>query len=195
MSHRLRSLAASPLALLLLGAAACTDTDSPSSPMETPAGQPVAAFGHQQPTVSAVNADLAAARRATAHLQRFENAAAGGWDFQATDCKENPPLGGMGYHFGNFDFYLDGEVNPAEPEILLYEPQASGRLRLVAVEYAVPYFTWAGDPEVDDPPQVFGRDMKRVDEMGEFQLHVWLWKHNPSGLFEDWNPNVTCEHA
>lgn len=24
-------------------------------------------------------------------------------------------------------------------------------------------------------------------------LHVWLWRGNPSGLFEDWNPTVSCD--
>jgi hypothetical protein len=23
-------------------------------------------------------------------------------------------------------------------------------------------------------------------------LHVWVWKHNPSGMFADWNPQVSC---
>ena len=26
-------------------------------------------------------------------------------------------------------------------------------------------------------------------------LHVWLWKDNPSGLYADWNPAVSCQHA
>jgi hypothetical protein len=25
-----------------------------------------------------------------------------------------------------------------------------------------------------------------------YDLHVWLWQHNPSGLFAPWNPDVTC---
>lgn len=178
--------------LLALGAGACTDAGSPSSPIEPP----TADFGHMQPTDPPAYADLAAAREATAHLQRFENAAPAGWNVQVTQCKENPPLGGMGYHFGDFERYFDGEADPLEPEILVYEPQPNGRLRLVALEYAVPFFAWGtGDPDVDDPPRLFGRDMKRVDDEGEWQLHVWLWKHNPAGIFEDWNPTVTCEHA
>lgn len=23
-------------------------------------------------------------------------------------------------------------------------------------------------------------------------LHAWIWKHNPSGTFAEWNPNVRC---
>ncbi len=25
-----------------------------------------------------------------------------------------------------------------------------------------------------------------------YDLHVWLWKENPEGLFAEWNPDVTC---
>jgi hypothetical protein len=25
-----------------------------------------------------------------------------------------------------------------------------------------------------------------------YDLHVWLWKHNPTGMFAEWNPNVRC---
>jgi hypothetical protein len=194
MSHHIRIRTTSTLAMLLaVAVAACADdSESPSGPAYVSA----AAFGHVQPTDAGANADLAAARRATAHLQRFENAAPGGWDIQVTPCMEIPSLGGMGYHYANLDYYLDGEANPTEPEILLYEPQSNGGLRLVALEYAVPFFAWGtGDPEVDDPPLLFGRDMNRADAREQWELHVWLWKHNPSGLFEDWNPNVTCEHA
>lgn len=26
-----------------------------------------------------------------------------------------------------------------------------------------------------------------------YELHVWAWKNNPSGMFADWNPMVSCE--
>lgn len=179
--------------LVFLGAGACSDTGPLSSEEAGPEDVTVRASTH--PTDAEVNRDLAALRRATAHLHRFELAAEGGWDAAVTGCKENPPEGGMGYHYGNFDYYLDGEANLLEPEVLLYEPQPDGTLRLVAVEYLVPFFAWPGEVGVDDPPRLFGRDMKRVDAMGEWQLHVWAWKDNPSGLFADWNPTVDCEYA
>jgi hypothetical protein len=25
-----------------------------------------------------------------------------------------------------------------------------------------------------------------------YELHVWAWKHNPNGMFTDWNPKVSC---
>lgn len=55
----------------------------------------------------------------------------------------------------------------------------------------VPFFAWEGEGE----PVLFGREMTRDDDHQEWLLHVWLWKHNPNGMFEDWNPNVSCEHA
>lgn len=179
-------------ALLALVTIACADSESPSAPDVNS----TAALGHAQPANALANADLARARAATAHFHRFENAEAAGWDFPIPGCMEHPSLGGMGYHFGNLELYLDGQVNPAEPEILLYEPQSNGRMRLVAVEYAVPFLAWGtGDPDVDAPPQLFGRDLNRADPRDQWELHVWLWKHNPSGLFADWNPKVTCEHS
>lgn len=175
-----------PTLLLVVATGACTDAALPVSPEET-----VIAPTATRSANADVNRDLAALRRATAHLHRFENAAPAGWDLQVTGCMENPPEGGMGYHYGNLPFYLDGVANVEEPEILLYEPLPGGKLRLVAVEYAVPFFAWEGT----GAPRLFGRDMKRVDEQGEWQLHVWIWKHNPGGIFEDWNPKVSCEFA
>ena len=28
-----------------------------------------------------------------------------------------------------------------------------------------------------------------------YSLHAWIWKHNPSGTFSMWNPNVSCALA
>jgi hypothetical protein len=25
-----------------------------------------------------------------------------------------------------------------------------------------------------------------------YELHAWLWKFNPHGFFNDWNPRVHC---
>jgi len=25
-----------------------------------------------------------------------------------------------------------------------------------------------------------------------YDLHVWLWKHNPAGMFAEWNPGLSC---
>jgi MoxR-like ATPase len=28
-----------------------------------------------------------------------------------------------------------------------------------------------------------------------YELHAWIWKHNPRGMFDDWNPRVVCPAA
>jgi hypothetical protein len=25
-----------------------------------------------------------------------------------------------------------------------------------------------------------------------YELHAWIWKGNPRGVFDDWNPTVSC---
>ncbi|HET6580207.1 MAG TPA: hypothetical protein VFG66_17955 [Gemmatimonadales bacterium] len=27
------------------------------------------------------------------------------------------------------------------------------------------------------------------------QVHAWVWRHNPHGMFADHNPSVSCDHA
>jgi hypothetical protein len=31
-----------------------------------------------------------------------------------------------------------------------------------------------------------------VPAVGFYLTHAWIWKRNPSGMFADWNPLVTC---
>jgi hypothetical protein len=42
---------------------------------------------------------------------------------------------------------------------------------------------------------LFGHAFKQNDAFQLWGLHVWLWKDNPNGIFADWNPVVTCNHA
>jgi hypothetical protein len=30
------------------------------------------------------------------------------------------------------------------------------------------------------------------EKLGVYVLHAWIWKNNSAGIFEDWNPAVTC---
>ena len=30
-------------------------------------------------------------------------------------------------------------------------------------------------------------------ELHHYDLQVWLWKNNPSGIFKSFNPTVTCD--
>ena len=41
-------------------------------------------------------------------------------------------------------------------------------------------------------PRLFGQDLKHYDKFNYWEIHVWAWKQNRSGIFADWNPDVTC---
>lgn len=113
----------------------------------------------------------------------------------------------MGIHYLNVPRTMDLTVNASEPELLLYEPTRNGKKRLVGVEYFVPVISngapWFDQntppPVVDNPaPVLFGATFNGPmpgHEPGmpwHYDLHVWIWKHNPSGLFAPFNPNVQC---
>jgi hypothetical protein len=139
-----------------------------------------------------VESDLAALRRVTAPFQEFDVARAAGWGAKITACMTDPAgSGGMGFHYGNTTL-IDGTVRVDEPELLLYEPQQNGRLRLVAVEYIVPYTFHSRDA---DPPMLFGHQFQRNDVFQLWGLHAWVWKDNPSGMFANWNPTVNCDNT
>lgn len=141
---------------------------------------------------SSVNQDLARLRQVTAGYQTFQTASDAGWSTQITGCMVDPGgTGGMGFHYGNTQF-IDGSAQVDRPQLLLYEPEKNGKLRLVAVEYIIPY-TFI--PRSAEPPVLFNQKFKQVDAFGLWGLHAWVWKENPSGIFADWNPNVNCEHT
>ncbi|MGH7475996.1 MAG: hypothetical protein ACRELD_06885 [Longimicrobiales bacterium] len=176
--------------LVLTGLAACDARDSePFAADRTEAVVPHTAHANtaQGPEVSRW---LAGLRNATAAFHRIDAAAAAGWDTQITGCLELPGTGGMGYHYGNVSL-IDGTPQEFAPELLVYEPQKNGRLRLVAVEYIVPFTAWTAA----EPPALHGIDFHRNEAVGLWVLHAWVWKHNPAGIFADWNPTVSCAFA
>jgi hypothetical protein len=179
-------------AQLLVGIALLGGCGSEQLPTETTA-QIQPRLKASAASASEVNKDLAALRRVTAKFHNFKAAAAAGWAAQITPCMTDPAgAGGMGFHYGN-PALIDGTARVEEPELLLYEPQQNGRLRLVAVEYIIPYTAHSRDAEA---PELFGgRKFKQNDTFQLWGLHAWVWKDNPSGVFADWNPRVTCEHT
>jgi hypothetical protein len=190
------------LALALLASAslavACnraSDATSPQAARVTPlashnghgADSTRPSFGEPSPEVLR---DLARVRQVTAQFHRIEVAKQAGWKDSLTNCFSDP-AGGMGYHYGNMKLLKDSTVNVSEPEILLYEPQKNGKLELVAVEYAVPFEDWTHA----DPPQLFGQPFHENFAFQLWVLHVWVHRDNPSGMFKDWNPKVSCRYA
>lgn len=154
-----------------------------------PEFQPVDAISVQlaklPPEVQQGLADL---RAATSPLHNLDNAVSAGFDTDLTGCLENPPIGGMGHHYAMLS-RIDGAPPVAgEPELLVFSPKSNGKLQLGAVEFIIPYPAWTPA----EPPLLFGQTFHRNDGAGLWILHVWLWNHNPDGLFADWNPTVHC---
>ena len=142
--------------------------------------------------IAAQNRLLAAVHRATAKYQRVEEALADGYA-PASPCVYAPGVGAMGVHYVNFSL-VDGEHDPLRPEALLYEPK-NGRMNLVGVEYIMV----AALMEDGSKAPLFGQ-LKMDDHLHgaplgfpHYQLHVWLWKNNPAGMYTPYNPKVSCE--
>ena len=140
--------------------------------------------------VSPVDQDLATLKTVTAPFKQFDEAINAGWSTKITDCMADPQAGGMGLHYGKANL-IDDSVHVDRPEVLLYEPQAGGKLQLVGVEYIIPVDQWTAQT----PPHLFGQDFHVIEAFHVWALHVWVWKSNPSGLYADWNPTVTCANA
>ncbi len=154
-------------------------------------------------------ASLAAIRQATARFHDRAAALAAGY-VPVSPCETLPGVGGMGVHYLNPGFAADLSSDPAAPEILLYAPTKDG-WRLVGVEYfsvalaltdagPAPWFGAAPPPLgfFNAAPSVVGRTFDgpmaghNPQMPWHYDLHVWIWQGNPSGVFQPWNPNIRC---
>ena len=111
-----------------------------------------------------------------------------------------PNSGAMGVHFILPSRVGDGVLNADEPEALIYEPLATGALRLVGVEFIVLASDWARLHPEGGAPALQGHLTNYVGEPNRYglpafyELHVWAWENNPNGNFADWNTQVTCDN-
>ena len=144
---------------------------------------------------------LAAVRAATVRYHDVSVARAHGYalftDAAGIACIANPPLGAMGIHYVNGGLVASGKIDALHPQALVYEPEEHGHLRLVAVEYVAPQQAW--DATHSMAPILFGQMFmlttapNRYGLPAFYSLHAWIWKHNPSGMFSMWNPEVDCD--
>jgi hypothetical protein len=158
------------------------------------------------PTIAAVamgsdqRALTADAVAATARFHDLDKTIAAGYgefrDAAGIACIEGATAGGMGVHYVNGSLVGDTVLDPERPEALVYAPQASGELRLAALEYIV--FAAAWDAEHAQRPELFGRTFDFTASPNRFgipafySLHAWVWRPNTAGLLEPWNPRVSC---
>lgn len=162
-----------------------------------------------------VGPELAGVRRATAQFHNISAAYAAGYTTENEPCVASPD-GVMGIHAPNFALIGDQALDPTRPELLLYVPKPEGGHRLVGVEYFLvtllrnpatneiaPWFSqqpWPPSYEVVTPtPTLFGQTFQgpmpgHTPTMPwHWDLHAWVWAHNPSGMFAEWNPSLQCE--
>jgi hypothetical protein len=152
---------------------------------------------------SASNEGISAAKKGTTQYHDIATAAHDGFgkllDKNGVACIDDP-AGGMGIHYVNKARVGDAHEIASAPEAVIYEPQKNGGRKLVAVEYVVVKADWekAGNTA---PPSLFGKQFELVKEGNRYglpdfyELHAWIWKHNPKGMHEDWNPKVSCQFA
>lgn len=143
-----------------------------------------------QPTVD----QLRELRSLLAHYENVEAANADGFE-QFGGCMENEQ-GSQGIHFTNDERIGDPAVDVMEPEVLMYEPREDGSLRLIGMELLVFQEDWHAAGSAGTPVQLgreFGINMTLLDRPF-YALHVWVWQHNPSGFYANWNPLVSCQY-
>ena len=101
--------------------------------------------------------------------------------------------GAMGVHFLNAQL-IGPTLDSLKPQVLLYE-WVGDKLHLTGAEWFVPTAV------SKDPPSIFGQTLAGPmeghapilpAELHHWDLHVWLWKTNPNGLFHPTNAAVHC---
>jgi hypothetical protein len=103
------------------------------------------------------------------------------------------PVGAMGVHFLN-GALIGKPLDAAHPQALIYELHGD-TLKLAAAEWFVPVAVSAERPAVFGHPldgPMDGHVPIMPAELRHWDLHVWLWKANPAGVFTPTNPAVTC---
>ena len=105
------------------------------------------------------------------------------------------PKGAMGVHFVNVT--VSGPPDPMKPNVLIYEP-VKGKLDLVGVEWLVPLAAVNERPSLLGQPfqgPMEGHEPIIPKEFHHYDLHAWLFKDNPLGMFSPTNPDVKCDGA
>jgi hypothetical protein len=90
----------------------------------------------------------------------------------------------MGVHFIN-EQLVGPVLDPMKPQILLYEPDAGGKLRLTGAEWFVPLAIAKERPKLfnqDFVGPMEGHEPVMPAEVEHYDLHVWLFKENPEGI-------------
>jgi len=155
----------------------------------------IAALALSTSALAEVQPTLDQLRQLRAMLAAYEDvdaALAAGFE-RFGDCMEGPQ-GGQGIHFTHGGRIGDPGLDPWLPEVLMYEQRSDGSLRLIGAEYLVFQADWHATGE-RAAPALLGREFSLNTTLLDapfYALHVWVWQHNPLGIFANWNPLVAC---
>jgi len=136
-----------------------------------------------------------AVREATERFKDVAAAEAEGYHL-LFGCVSGPDAGAMGMHFVKGELVGDGLIDASKPEIILYEPQPNGSLKLTGADYLVLADQW--NATHSSAPELMGQIFHFFDAPNRFglppfyTLHVWAWKDSPTGSFVNWNTSVSC---
>jgi hypothetical protein len=144
--------------------------------------------------LGADNRLIAAAREATAKYHDLSVAEADGFG-PFYQCTDQDGAGAMGQHFVNGARVGDPSLDELAPEVLVYAPTPGGGYRLVGVEYVVIAADWDA---LHASRRSCTGGLKRIPAGNRYglpdfyELHAWIWRPNPRGMFDDWNSKVSC---
>jgi hypothetical protein len=144
---------------------------------------------------SSANTLIKAVREATARFKDVSVAEAEGYALQF-GCVSGDDAGAMGLHYVNPTLVNSGVLDPARPQIVIYEPTPDGGRRLIGADFLVVADAW--NATHSGPPELMGQFFHLFTSPNRFglpafyTLHVWAWKENPKGAFVNWHPNVSC---
>ena len=103
-----------------------------------------------------------------------------GWQYPDV-CQAEILCGGRSFRSAN---YADSPWQQSAP--IVVQDRTVGRITVIYTEER---------PSADEGP--FLKEERKLintiaEQLGVYILHAWIWKNNPAGMFEDWNPKVSC---
>ena len=140
---------------------------------------------------------LRSVREATERFRDVKTAENEGYRLEF-GCVSGDDFGAMGLHYVNDTLVGNGIVDVNRPQIVLYEAQPDGSLKLTGADYLVVASAW-DQKHPGTTPQLMGQIFHYFESPNRFglpafyTLHVWAWKENPKGAFVNWHPNVSCQ--
>jgi hypothetical protein len=136
-------------------------------------------------------------RESTARFQDVRMAESEGYRLEF-GCLSGPDSGAMGLYSVNDTLVGNGIADATRPQIVLYEAQPNGDLKLTGADYLVLASPWDAKHS-GNPPEPMGQISHYFEPPNRFglpafyTLHGSAWKANPNGVFVNWHTHVSCQ--